>query len=252
MAVNFYGPRLKVRRAKHHIDELERIFARYITANMKRVRSQEKSQPRKRASRQFGSTLPEHVPTIVGDAVHNLRVALDHAYSLLVEANNMSGTGYTRFPFGRDIQSTLGSINGTKPNAPSDLIINEIMHEIQPYAGGQLSLYELHRLDITDKHQTLLPTARALRIDKLDIVDDAGRTRTTFEGISFIQPHDGQASSAMIALNEGRGIKLQGDPHSTFDILFGPGPFHNESILRTLRRLEKNVGIALDKLERAA
>ncbi|HEY1225510.1 MAG TPA: hypothetical protein VGE54_09805 [Brevundimonas sp.] len=250
MPLEFYGPRLKLDRAKHHIDELETIFRRYVIDNMRRSRPKKKRDGREVPSRRLGSKLPEHVPTILGDAIHNLRVALDHGYTILVEANGGTPTDYTRFMFGKDRKSLKGSMEGAIADRIPDELITRLLDEIEPYEGGKLSLWELHRLDITDKHSVLLPAKRALHIDQLDITDQDGRpTGGRIKGISLVMDNP-QASGAFVAVGGNMGLKLKGDPHSAFDILFGPGPLEDKSILSTLRSLHTNVSTALDVLQR--
>ncbi len=245
MSLDFYGPKLKMDRADHHIGELEAIFRRYVLDNMRRSRPQKKRDGRVVPSRRLGSKLPEHVPTILGDAIHNLRVALDHAYTILVQATGGTTTDYTAFKFGKDRQSLEGSMKGAKEDRLPDEIITLILDEIEPYAGGKLSLYDLHRLDITDKHSVLLPLQRALHVDMLDLVGPDGKpTGGGIQGISIISANPKHTGN-LIAFQGGVSGELKGDPHSAFDILFGPGPLENESILKTVRRLQANVGTAL-------
>lgn len=78
MAIDLYGPNLKLSRAEHHISELETIFRRYVNAHLRAGRAQ-KDGHRGKGPVVFGAQMPKHVPTVLGDAIHNLRVSLDHA-----------------------------------------------------------------------------------------------------------------------------------------------------------------------------
>lgn len=251
MSLDFYGPNLKMDRAEHHINELESIFRRYVIDNMRRARPKKKRDGREVPSRRVGSKLPEHVPTVLGDAIHNLRVALDHAYTIVVEANGGTTTDWTVFKFGKDRQSLEGSMKGAKEDRLPDAIITRILDEIEPYEGGKLSLYDLHRLDITDKHSVLLPLHRAMHIDKFDFLDAAGRPTGGIRGMTLISANQhNTVTGGIIEISGDAGFKLHGNPHSAFDILFGPGTLQNESVLTTIRRLQANVRTALGILSR--
>ena len=149
---DFYGPNLKVERAKHHIDQLEIIFDTHISRNIERLRPKKNSRGLNRARDASLATFPKHTPTVLGDAIHNLRAALDHAYCIMVEANANQVSDWTHFRKSRKSLEDL--INGHKNSrlTPSDTVIGAIIDKIQPYENGKLGLYGLHLLDITDKH----------------------------------------------------------------------------------------------------
>ena len=94
-----------------------------------------------------------------------------------------------QFPFGKHRQRLENSIKKWKQQqiTPSDKVIAAILNEIEPYEGGKLGLYGLHRLDITDKHTVLIPTVSTFHIEQLDYVDDAGAKLTgLIQGITII------------------------------------------------------------------
>jgi hypothetical protein len=253
-APDFYGPNLKVERAKHHIDSLETIFEQFISHNIKRLRLKRDNRFLERegaASRLF----PKHTPTVLGDALHNLKSALDHAYCIMVEENERTVTKHTLFPFGKDRKSLEGSINGQKLErlTPSDAIIDVILNEIQPYEYGKLGLYGLHLLDITDKHHVLIPTTANMVIrEPTELLDEFGQeTGYSFSGMTLsIQQNQKTAYADFIG---GGGAILQGNPKNAFDIAFDKGqPFERESILKTVNTLHTNVVEALNLILKAS
>src|SRR5438309_7554073 len=106
--IDFSGPRLKTERAKHHIEHLEAIFERYISHNKKALAPKYNRKPRE----PVGSGFHRHTPTILGDALHNLRAALDHAYCILVEAHTGTINEWSTFPIAKntDWKSLKGSV----------------------------------------------------------------------------------------------------------------------------------------------
>jgi hypothetical protein len=247
---DYSGARLKVERAEKHIADLETIFRHFVHENVKRLRPERKHRLLKGGQIARPATFPKHTPTILGDALHNLRAALDYTYHVAAEANHAAFDRFRRFPFGQDRQSVEGSINGHKLKgiAPSDAVIGTILDEIQPYESGKFGLYGLHRLDITDKHLVLIPTLSEMAIQGLDFVDETGaKTGGGIYGITLVidQGKGGEFTSP-------GGAVLHGDPKDTFQICFGDGqPFEGERILDTVQSLKTAVVEALDLIENA-
>jgi hypothetical protein len=239
--VDFYGPRLKTERAEHHIRDLQAIFRDYTRRNMERLRRQQKGR-----SLKGEPTLPRHAATVLGDALHNLRAALDYAYNIASDANSATWSDWRKFPFGKDRQSLEGSINGHKAKgiAPSDLVLSKSMDEIQPYERGVLDLYGLHKLDITDKHHVLIPTRREMRIDNLVLPGGGG-----IRGITLVLPNETKGAEFISAPG---GAVLHGNTEGTFEICFENGqPYEGQSILETVKRLRANTEAALTIIENA-
>jgi hypothetical protein len=102
-----------------------------------------------------------------GDAVHNLRLALDHAYWDIVSPfikNDREGDA-VQFPFSRTTQRLNEAITNRLANRMSDVFV-QALRELKPHgeAGGNTYLYMVHRLDIIDKHMLLVPTADYTRL----------------------------------------------------------------------------------------
>jgi hypothetical protein len=237
------GPLLKIERADHHIRQLEEAFARYIRANLKAMRGERDPKTGQFRYAQIGLPLPEVTALIIGDAVHNLRVSLDHAYWVVVENNGGVWADKIKFPFFGDRPSAEGSINGQPPSSrPSREVLDYIFGEVEPFPGGSLALYDLHKLDITDKHQLLLPTKLALTVtDSAHVVmaDPIGGPTI------MVGPEDGAGGLIMSTnqpiLRNYRGpIQYTGDLQSGLTILFGDGPLGDQGVLETLRTLSKN------------
>jgi hypothetical protein len=250
MSIDFHGPNLKVERAGHHIDQLEGLFGQFVRENMKRLRPERKYRALIAGQKNGPSTFPKHTPTVLGDALHNLRVALDHAYHLVAEANGATFDEWRRFPFGRDRKSLEGSINGHKQKGttPSDKVIAAILDKIQPYEAGNLGLYGLHQLDITDKHIILIPTLSQMTIRRLDL--QAGSTPWRIKGVTL---QIDQSKGTEFVNPVPHGAKLHGDPKDSFKICFAKGqPFEGEEILATIKTLKTSTIEALDILLKAA
>lgn len=238
--MNFDGPLLKVERAEHHIYHLEVLLGHYVADNRKRFRPKQQERAFKQGRSVKFAEPPRHTPTVLGDAIHNLRVALDHAYCILIEANGHTTTDYSSFPFGKDWPSIEGRINKEieKGNGPSDPVRDFIGTDVQPFPGGPHNLWDLHRLDITDKHKRILPMGSSAFIGSMEVKNPSGwGPRIKLENISLVNCG---------GLVEGGIAVLRDEVNTAFDVNFGRGqPLEGQPILVTLRKLKESVCNAL-------
>lgn len=248
--LDFSGPRLKAERAEHHIRHLDEIFKHFIHANTGRLMRKDKRDPRHPRA----SDLPRHTKTVLGDAVHNLRASLDHAWCELIRANDGTPINKSYFPFHRDRQAAKGSVNGHKPfgAVPSDKVIATIFDDIQPYEGGKGNLYGLHVLDRTDKHSGLIPALRLMRVGTMHVHNESGELAQIWNDLTIISPDGYQGD--FIGIAEGWTATMHNaNRKPAFDICFAEGqPFEGESILETITSLRNQVNAALNILEGAA
>lgn len=103
--------------------------------------------------------IPREYPAVLGDAVHNLRAALDHLAHQLVLAQNGTPTRQTQFPILRDATKAAD----IHPGMPQT--IKSVLEGSQPFRRRAVveidPLWCLHHLDIADKHRQLLVTVVA-------------------------------------------------------------------------------------------
>ena len=95
----------------------------------------------------------------MGDAIHNLRTALDHLVWQLVEAGGGTPNDRTAFPIvAADAKAAqrYGSAVGQGEIAKISPGAFKLLESIQPYNGGDKTLVEIHELDIWDKHRLIL------------------------------------------------------------------------------------------------
>lgn len=98
--------------------------------------------------------VPEMAP-IVGDAIHNLRAALDHLAVAAVGLNGRSSRG-VYFPFAERAEDLDEMIERRKFHRASPEALN-LLRELRPYRGGNEALRGIHDLDVADKHHSLVP-----------------------------------------------------------------------------------------------
>ena len=164
---------LKAKRAKRHICDLNTEISAFLHRDPYVVRVEPFHKPGSYALRYVErENIPETFPLIIGDAVHNLRTALDHLAVALVRLAGKS-TKNVYFPFADSAQNLEGAIASRKIARAGPKVVDEI-RLLQPYKGGNLVLRGIHDLDIADKHAMLTPTCR--------LVEPPGGIITNAEG----------------------------------------------------------------------
>jgi hypothetical protein len=84
----FNGPRLKIERGKRHIEELRGEVSRFLAEQPYRLVVEADTDPAfQRLVLDNVTAFPKEIPLILGDAIHNLRAALDHLACILVREN---------------------------------------------------------------------------------------------------------------------------------------------------------------------
>ena len=177
------GVYVKVDRAKAHLKDFDTQSRPIINAcrqALTRVYDEEQSEYVIRLD-----PVPE-VPTvlsaIIGDAIHNLRVSLDHLAWQLVIAAEETPNRNTEFPM-RKVQpgpDDFGlSLPNIKPGIPEGM--RRVLDEVQPYKREKPTnhdLLTLHNLDISDKHHQLLVAVLGIHNNTIGWWGDLTLTKT--------------------------------------------------------------------------
>jgi hypothetical protein len=157
----------KVKRAEDHIQNLHRFWNSFAVAAYPWT-AQDDSQSGYRIYRlTYAKPIPVDVPWMVGDAVHNLRSALDHlAFHLVSTFTNGNGPfKELYFPIAETFDKFNKSlIRASKCKSSSGAVVQRLRQEaieaikrIEPYETGKgRILYHIHKLDIIDKHHMLV------------------------------------------------------------------------------------------------
>lgn len=185
----------KLRRAQAHIDDLERVIRDYLhdPKPFEVVPEPDPNGTTRNYRFRLIRPVPEVIPEIIGDAIHNLRAALDHAICALVARNQRDVTSDHCFPVlkqgvkrpGRRIREAVGDAGGH--------VVEAVKRE-KPFEGESNHLYALHQLDITDKHRLLLTTFITLeevRSVKPIRPDPATRGRGARFALGFVMMSEG-------------------------------------------------------------
>lgn len=238
-SVPFAGPRLKIERAKRHISELDTAIARFNKRHPYRIVVEQDADP---AYHLFILRIKENIPDtfalILGDAVHNLRSALDLLTCDLISIHAGEAAIGERetFPFSKgndvDLKSVFkkGLINKISPEAL------DFIGSLKTYkrGNGNPALWGLHDLDIHDKHKLLIPVAKVVKIENMTVTQGQ-HVRMLLKNIGFGGAEDG---AKLLKLPAANNVKVGQYFRPTIDVTFGNiEPFKGQSLIPTLHQL---------------
>jgi hypothetical protein len=147
----------KIKRAKKHLGDFEVARNRFFDPQPYVIDREHNSQTGDDVFKVNNIRIPPvELALIAGDAIHNLRSALDHlTYQLVLVAGGKTSvrTGYPIFATAERYESEKArKVEGMSDAAKHDIDASK------PYGGGTDELYWLHTLNISDKHHELLIT----------------------------------------------------------------------------------------------
>ena len=227
------GAFAKHQRAQVHIHALNEALSTYHDANHWRPEKTD-DVPEGMVRIRLLQPPPDEIGLILGDAVHNMRSALDYATCSLVEFGHQNvDLGRTQFPFGE--LGRLLTANEKKNAALGDIAVHALtmIEEARRCGGKALELLKL--LSNQDKHRLLLATVARqfpmrVQIDTTtntaDFVPDEGAIDVWFRPIT-----DGVIIPMPKILNIRLGIEVEGQE----------APF----VINTIDQVNKAVGLTL-------
>jgi hypothetical protein len=163
----FAAPILKIERAKHHINDLSGQINSYLGQRPFRLMlTQYPDLSELQLSVHTNKPIPEALSFVIGDAIHNLRSALDiMIYGLI--GHKVSNPETILFPISKTKQGFQSTVYGRQIQLAGPKVIPAI-EALEPYPDGKYGLYALHELDIRDKHRLILPAWRTAEITQAD------------------------------------------------------------------------------------
>lgn len=162
---------------------------------------------------------PADLSLILGDCVHNLRVALDVLANEAIAIGNVIPKG-VYFPFAKDPEDFEKQLKEKMKGATSDT--RDLVRSLKPWRGGNEGLRGLHDLDIQDKHiapLTAASTASSPSFRWTGTEFDFSTARLSrFDPALFAKPPSppgrmiGILEDADYELTLGKGLPLAGKP----------------------------------------
>lgn len=258
------GPALKIARARHHIADINEQAASYYKNGSYRIYVQDVQQI---GMRQLVTKIEEPVvdmfSPLVGDAVHNLRAALDLVVYEIVFP--LLGPGddemWIAFPMPSNEKRLRNAFTKESMNKTPSAVREEIIKVCHPEDGDQ-DILALHHLDIRDKHRVLLFVVNDIGMGRFVLrdfdptapsIDMSGNRGVNigmmFKGLEWaMRPQ----RPPPILVNE--RIQKHIAKSMTFDIRFNENeePFALQSVVETLNRIADKVEAVVANLRAAA
>jgi hypothetical protein len=154
------GPRAKVERANHHIRDLVTAVGEFRRVNPDVFIHEHDAKSKEWVIRANIRRQPNsRVSTALGDAVHNLRSALDILACQFVETAGNPVTKHTGFPIG-DGSGKYETYARRKVKGARKEAVQFVLGA-EAYPGGNDFLVALNEVDILDKHRLLLTVVSA-------------------------------------------------------------------------------------------
>lgn len=225
----------KLKRANDHIRDFEEALAAFLNADPYSFVIDDDTKPGERTYKIVPAQRPPvHLSLIAGDAIHNLRSVLDHMVCHLVTANGNAINGATAFPIHqappKGKMADSAKVNGVTPLAI------DLIEACQPYMTLCDDLWELHQLDIADKHQLLLLVC-AIPIRAVVTISD-GTPNSAF--LQFTMPFTGPIPDDGAEIGGLLGIpdpKMHENLNLTVDVTFiQPEIVNGDSVLHLLKK----------------
>lgn len=238
----FKSARLKIKRANEHIldanERIEDITSPDSQTIWIEVDAEAKFRTVYYQLEKLGD-LPD-VALVVGDAIHNLRTALDYSWIEIVRALMPSKVGkYTKFPIRQNIEDLEAGLKSHSIDTLQPRLFRFMISDIKPYLTGNDMLVFLHDMDIMDKHKLLIPTTNYGSVNGVKLRDDSG-TIGSWGG------EMGQLTRLRVPIH--RQIEETGSV--SFGIVFDEGPLKFLEVAEMLRIFSVTVSDIVARLER--
>jgi hypothetical protein len=231
----------KVGWAEKHIGDLNSLLLRLQNTRHHAISVDQDAEKRNWINVEYDPSAlkADEAALIIGDALHNLRSALDILWHEVIRECGGTTTKYTRFPV-RDTREELIPVlgNALKKKQISDPVHDLLLDTITPYEARNYFLWALDDLNIRDKHQLIIPVLNWTWIAGVCFEDDNGTVYDapvlvadkSFRGMLPIDPY----------YRKNLTVKDQGQ--ASPNILFNHGfPFQGRPVIPALSGISKEV-----------
>lgn len=240
IAEYFRGAHLKIERANEHIANITKVIAALPDAYAARIYIEP----------QTGDTFVEYglnggrkvisdLALIIGDAIHNLRSAIDYAWVGTLAKYVPPIIPNDSFPIHPTPDGVKGALKKRKIEEPSP-VHDVVFTWIKPYNGGNDSVRAIHILDRQDKHRLLLPLLNVV-FQRVEVQDPGGSVQRFDWVLTLPGPYRRKVA-------KGSQIKNQGEISVT--VIFHQGtPTHDANVLSVLSDFEKTTISVVELLQ---
>jgi hypothetical protein len=248
--MEFSSSRRKVERAAKHIRDLDELLNTFAKSDFYSVSIEEhKGSNHVRIGIDKSGFSTTDAALIIGDALHNLKSALDMLYYQAMHETTGATDHRTRFPIRNEREELVAAIEGglkkkLLADDPSALRIRDVIVDgVKAYKAGNRPLWALHDLNIRDKHQLLVPIFDVMRFTDIRLEDE----KEVF--LADRQPYFMDDSSRFKIERRGR-LTVKDKGHAAIAIVFNLGvPFEGDSVIHSLKKILESVAHAIDAFD---
>ena len=175
--------------------------------------------------------IPETLALIIGDAVHNLRTALDHLATGILRTFPVARAPVDpNFPMAterKDVKTNhvLAAIEKALPGSKK-----LFLEKIRPDGGGNERLWRFNSLDNLDKHNLIIPAVTVVTVDNINARIGTNVIQNCAMG--------GDAAGELKMIRSDTPIAIQDNFQTAVEVKFGKGTaFENDPVVPTLTQI---------------
>lgn len=215
---------IKLIHAKRLLSNFALEYKAFIKANYQLIKEENKNTGDYIVKLRIKNSLPEDWGATLGDIIHNIRASLDLLITDLLIANGKQPTTVSAFPICETKKDFLDNgrkkVGGIKDEAWG------LIKKIKPFKESNLKLWQLHKLDIVEKHRLIIPVVSE---NKAVIIDFGARMKQMFgeEVVGNvpsmsrgIRPAEREAIDGMTLFSADKTFSV---PNFEFELVFGQG-----------------------------
>jgi hypothetical protein len=245
MADIFEGAKLKVDRAEKHIAEVEQLITEFASSNLHKLNIKLNADTGlQEIVFESSHPFPKSVNLAVGDAVHNLRSALDHTMmALIYHLDPDTKIDDIHFPMRVDRKAVIEALRNPVLTKAMGTDMGKLAHavildKIQPYGTREKPIRMLNKMDNIDKHRfliTLFTMSGMTGTGRIGAMNIIGSTLMSYRGTPVITSP---------------GIKIVGDFKPAIEIRLNEAklpPY--EPLIPTLHTIVSIVREAINAIE---
>jgi hypothetical protein len=186
--------------------------------------------------------LPD-IALILGDAIHNFKTALDYAWLGTISILAPTAVSkFAKFPVYGSAINLESAMKSKSLDVISPRLFNCILSNIKPYDGGDVFIWSIHKLDITDKHRLLIPTTNYGSIEELEIKDERGKI--------YKLGSWGTELKGVYSVAAAPGTTVQKEGRISLKVIFKEGPLKSLEVREALRIFSITVLKVVESLEK--
>ena len=243
----FYRPRLKVRRANSHIDNIisassalpKDLYKVAVSEGITHALLVKPDQFYLRYSPNV--SVSEYFSAIIGDTVNNLRESLEYWINAAMAIKNVDGCHFpaSRKREGLEITSAYKSVNKNFPE-----LANFIKTNVDPCGDTNKSLYAVVELNNENKHKGFIPAITVAEIRNIN-------AKFGFNNVMQNCIVRGDADGQLNILRSFTPISIEDNFETTVEVVFAKGAiFEDQPVVPTLLHLSQITSQTLDALDK--